>query len=114
MSALPRLRDVSQYDRQARATGRPCGGALIAGVVAGGSSGAQRPAYHDLTPIGKPFPDVRFGAHNGLKSDIAPCLKSAKNGSHQPHSITSSASATKFGGSSMPVAFATFRLITNG
>src|SRR5260370_8168170 len=28
------------------------------------------------------------------------------------HSITSSASATKFGGSSMPVAFAVFRLIT--
>jgi len=30
------------------------------------------------------------------------------------HSITSSASATKFGGRSMAVAFAVFRLITNG
>jgi hypothetical protein len=28
--------------------------------------------------------DVRFGAHNGLKSDIAPCPKSAKGGSRSP------------------------------
>jgi len=33
--------------------------------------------------------DVCFEAVNGLKSDIAPCPKSANNGSGTPHSITS-------------------------
>lgn len=49
-------------------------------------------------PHGKPFRhlNVRFIAHNGLNSDIAPCLKSASNGlMHRSkkdlYSITSSA-----------------------
>jgi hypothetical protein len=37
--------------------------------------------------------DVRFAAHSRLKSDIAPCLKSAKGGSDRGYSITSSAGA---------------------
>jgi len=49
---------------------------------------------------------------------ILPDVSNAPNGDigrlFQAYSITSSASATKFGGSSMPVAFAVFRLITNG
>ena len=40
----------------------------------------------------------RFGAHNGLKSDIAALPKSAKLGSHWSHSITSSAKADNDGG----------------
>jgi hypothetical protein len=35
--------------------------------------------------------DVRFGAHNGIKSDIAPCPKSAKRRHHATGILRSSA-----------------------
>jgi hypothetical protein len=31
--------------------------------------------------------DVRFGAHNGLKPDIAPCPKSAQQRKSPPHIV---------------------------
>jgi hypothetical protein len=52
--------------------------------------------------------NVRFGAHNGLKSDIAPCPKSAINGSQAHYSITSSARSSSDGGISSLNAFAVF------
>jgi hypothetical protein len=39
--------------------------------------------------------NVCFEADSGLKSDIAPCPRSAKRGSGEPHSITSSARAMR-------------------
>jgi hypothetical protein len=60
--------------------------------------------------------NVRFGAHNGLKSDIAPCPKSAMNGLMQRskwhfYSISSSARPLSASGTAMPSAFAVLRLI---
>jgi hypothetical protein len=56
---------------------------------------------------------VRCGAHAGLNSDIAPCLKVPIPEVVSFHSITSSARATNASGSAKPRAFAVFRLITN-
>ena len=43
--------------------------------------------WFNCTSLNRPgvaLADVRFGAHSGLKSDIAPSPKSANNGSGQP------------------------------
>jgi hypothetical protein len=49
--------------------------------VDGGPSKRRSAAAHcDPTPIGKPVPDVGFGAHYGLRSDTAPCPKGARCG----------------------------------
>ena len=53
--------------------------------------------------------DVRFGAHNGLKSDIAP----AKTGSDGPYSMTSSARASSDGGIERPSSLAVRMFSTN-
>src|SRR6476620_7382115 len=63
-------------------------------------------------------PDVRFAAHNGLKSDIAPCPRCAKRRlMHRNHyklySITWSARASSVAGTSMPSVLAVFRLIAS-
>jgi len=42
-------------------------------------------------------PNVRFEAHYGLKSDIAPCRKSATFGSRRAHSIISSERTNEVG-----------------
>jgi hypothetical protein len=62
--------------------------------------------------------DVRFPAHYGLNSDIAPCLKSANSGlmhrsNLRAYSITSSARPSSVAGMSMPSALAVFRLIAS-
>src|SRR5450759_2197538 len=57
--------------------------------------------------------DGRFCTHNGLIADIAPCPLCAKPGSRGPYSITSSARASKLGGTVRPSAFAVLRLIKN-
>jgi hypothetical protein len=55
--------------------------------------------------------DVRLGAHNGLKSDMASCPKSANSGSDRCHSITTSARAINPDGTERPSALAVLRFI---
>src|SRR4030081_2928658 len=55
-------------------------------------------------------PEVRFEAHYGLKSDIAPSPKSARNRSGTSHSITSSARPSSVGGILNPIVRAVLRL----
>jgi hypothetical protein len=58
--------------------------------------------------------DVRFGARiNGLKSDIAPCPKSARLGHRPVYSITPSASASSGDGTRIPSVLAVFKLMNN-
>src|SRR6266702_8729581 len=62
--------------------------------------------------------DVRFAAHHGLKSDIAPSPRSANSGlmhrsKQHLHSSTSSARASIVGGMVRPRALAVLRLMTS-
>ena len=57
--------------------------------------------------------DVCFEAVNGLKSDIAPCPKSAKTRSNRPYSMTSSARASSDGGIERPSNLAVRMFSTN-
>ena len=53
----------------------------------------------------------RFALKLGHCPMRSACLKRAKNGSQARYSITSSASASKVGGTAMPTTFAVLRLI---
>src|SRR6266404_7378720 len=62
--------------------------------------------------------NVRFAAHTGLKSDITPCpfgaIKRLMHRSKlQSYSITSSARASRVGGTARPSALAVLRLMTS-
>src|SRR3981081_134800 len=57
--------------------------------------------------------DVRFGAHYGLKLDIARGPKVPMNRDRAVHSITSSANKRNSRGITSPSSFAVFRLKTN-
>jgi len=69
--------------------------------------------FKDHAGAGEAFWDVGFCSHNGLKSDIAPCPKSANFGSGAAYSITSLASCCNCEGTSRPSALAVARLITS-
>ena len=65
--------------------------------------------YGSKAALTAPKSDFRFAPEGGHKSDITPCLGSAINGSEGlAYSITSSASASKLGGTTMPSALAVF------
>jgi hypothetical protein len=57
--------------------------------------------------------DVRFGAHFGLNSDIARCLRRANIRHSSAYSITSSASTRRVCGTVMPNAFAVDSMISS-
>ena len=70
---------------------------------------------HYLNPIHRQgCGDVRYEAHSGLKSDIAPCPKSAKNGSSHPLSLLRTQKrATYFARSNVVVATPLFSIVNS-
>ena len=60
-----------------------------------------------------PKSNFRFTPESGLRSDIAPCPKSANLGSRGHHSITLSARTSSDDGTVNPSAWAVLRLIAN-